>query len=132
MEANISGLFVGLALVGGGVLFWWFGKKKRDACTAKVDGVVKSVDQWVSYINGRRKSGYKTTFAYSVKGVEYVKQSGTSTKTARFSEGQTVTVLYDPKKPQRFYILKEGMSIAIPAVLIGLGVIPILITLFAN
>ena len=130
MAANISGLLVGLALVGGGVLFWWFDKRKRDACTAKADGVVKAIDHSVSYRKGKRRSSYRTTFAYSAEGVEYVKQSSTTTKTARFSEGQTVTVFYDPSNPKKFYVLEEGRSIAIPAVLIGLGVVSILTALF--
>ena len=130
MSSSIAGLLVGLVLVGCGVLFWWFDKRKRDACTAKVDGVVKAVDHSVTYSKGKRRSSYRTTFAYSVEGVEYVKQSSTTTKIARFSEGQTATIFYDPKKPQRFYVLEEGSFIAIPAVLIGLGVISMLTALF--
>ena len=130
MVGKIVFFLVGLALVGAGVLFWWFGKKKRKECTGKVEGVVKKVDNTVTYKKGKVRNESRSTFAYSVDGVDYVKQSSTTTVIARFSEGQTVTVFYDPSKPQRFYVSEEGRSIAIPAVLIGLGVVSMLTALF--
>ena len=130
MAGSIGTFLSGLAFAGGGVLFWWFEKRKRDVCTAKVDGVVKSIGHSVSYKNGRGRDRYRTTFAYSVEGADYVKESNTTTGRAQFSEGQTVTVFYDPSKPQRFYVSEEGRIIAIPAILVGFGVAIMLLGFF--
>ena len=131
-NTDIGVFLLGLAFVGTGVLFWWFNKRKRDACTGKVDGVVKNVDHSVTYSNGRRGSSkYRTAYAYSVNGVDYFKQSNvSSTKTSRFSEGQTVTVFYDPSKPQRFYVLEAGSNIVVTLFFVCFGVVFMIISGF--
>ena len=133
MVGKIVFFLAGLALVGFGAFLWWSDKKKKEACTAKVVGVVKAVDYTVRYKKGRIRNRYRTTFAYSAEGVEYVKQSNILTRIPKFSEGQSVTAFYDPADPQQFYVLEEADSMVILFLsLIALGVAFILIGTFSS
>ena len=123
---------VGLFFVGLGGFFWWRGKKLRQECTAQTAGVVSDVGHTVTYKKGKRRNQYRTTFTYSVDDVEYVKQSSTTTSTQKFSEGQNVTVFYDPNKPQRYYVLEEGRAVALILVAIIMGVLFILAGIFSR
>ena len=122
MEGKIAVFLFGLLFGGLGMFLWWNDKKKRKECTAEVAGVVKDVGKSVSYKKGKVKNSFRPTFAYSVEGVEYVKQTNTTSGKNHFSEGQKVTVFYDPSKPQRFYVLEEKKLTALYMLLVGIGV----------
>ena len=129
MEAILKEILpylVGLFFAGLGGFFWWWNRKLRQECTGQTTGVVSDVGKAVSYKKGKVKTSYRMTYTYSVEGVEYTKQSNTTTGVQKFSVGQSVTVFYDPAKPQRYYISEEGKPVAIILVPITLGVLLIL------
>ena len=132
MEAKIMAFLFGLIFAGPGIFLLWNDKKKEKECTAKVAGVVKDVGHSVQYKNGRVKTSYRPTFSYSVGGVEYTKQSNTTSRAAKFSEGQQVNVFYDPSKPQRFYVAEEGKTTALFMALVGIGVAIMLVAPFVT
>ena len=114
---------LGVVLIGGGASFWLYEQRLRRICTVQTEGVVVDAGHSVRYKNGKRKEGYQPTFSYSVDGVEHTKRTSTVHRSRTFSEGQSVTVFYDPAKPQRYYVLEEGRIIALVVVPIILGVI---------
>ena len=120
-------IMVGLVLVGIGGFFWWHDKNLRQECTAQTAGVVIDEGHSIKNKNGRRADKYRPTFAYSVEGVEYTKQTNTEHGARRFSEGQSVTVFYDPSKPQRYYILEEGGPGSLVWIPVILGVLFLLV-----
>jgi len=99
---------IGLFLIGLGGFFLWNERRMKQICTSQVSGVVADEGHYVRYKNGKRKEGYKPTFSYSVEGVEYTKQKDSYSSTRKVSTGQSVTVFYDPAKPNRFYVLELG------------------------
>ena len=132
MVAKIAVFLFGLVFAGLGAFLLWIDKKKRKECTAEVVGVVKDVGKSTTFKKGRVRNSYRPTFAYSVEGVEYVKQSNTKSGTSKFSEGQNVTVFYDPSKPQRFYVLEEGKTTVLYLVLVGIGAATMLVAPFTT
>ena len=126
----------GLAVAGGGCFLWWSDADLKRACTVQVAGTVKSVEHEVKY-NSRSKRNeneYRTTFAYSLEGVEYVDRSLFITSSPSFSEGDGVTILYDPADPQRFYVSEEadGTMVRLSLCIIAFGVVFMLIAFFAS
>ena len=126
MEGKIWFFLFGLVMAGVGFSIWW----RMQACTKKVTGFVKSVDITVIYRKHGARDGYRSTFAYSVDGIEYVKQSNIKTITPRFSEGESVTIFYNPSNPKQFYIPEERKSPV--SVLVGFGVIFMLMAPFMD
>ena len=133
MLAKIAFFLYGLASVGCGVFLWWSENKKRKECTVKVDGVVKNAEKWITKKKGKKRKRFCPIFTYrSEEGVEYVRQSNTTSSKPKFSDGQSVTIFYDPNKPERFYVLEEGKAIAITVMLVGFGVMFMLLAPFAT
>ena len=133
MEAMLNTLMpflVGSLFAGVAGFLWWRDKKLRRECTAQTAGVVSDVDHTVRYKKGKRRNEYRTTFTYTVDGVEYTKCSSLVTSVPKFSVGQSVTVFYDSAKPQRYYVLEEGKAVAIVLVFGILGLLLILVGIF--
>jgi Protein of unknown function (DUF3592). len=110
----------GFLFVAVGCGLWWSGKRKKRRCTAEVTGVVKS------NVPDRGSKGgtvYAPTYAYTVKGVDYVHKSNFSSKKCRFSVGQEITILYDPANPDRYYVPEEGTNVVFIAIFIALGAV---------
>ena len=60
---------------------------------------------------------YNPEFTYSVNDVEYVKRSGiTEYGGNKFCEGQDVTVLYNPKNPDQYYVLQQHRVPILPKI----------------
>ena len=114
---------LGVLFAGVGVFLWWRDKKLRQECIGQTPGVVCNVGRTTSYKKGRRKDSYRITYAYSVEGIEYTRQSNTTTSIPAFSKEQKVSVFYDPSRPQRSYVLEEGRTIAAMLVPFILGVL---------
>ena len=131
MEARVDVMMpflVGFLCIGVGVFFWWSDKRLEKLCTSQVVGVVVDEGHSIQYRNGKRKEGYRPTVAYSVEGVEYTKKANTGHSVQRVSTGQSVTVFYDPSKPQRYYILEaRGVEPLIVWLPVALGVVFILV-----
>jgi Protein of unknown function (DUF3592). len=101
----------GLLSLGTSCIRWLWGNWKRKVCTEQAIGVVSGFKRAYVYQNKGRKQHYRTMVTYSVLGVEYTMSGEKRTSFYNFDEGQKVTVLYDPSKPQRSYILEEGRDI---------------------
>ena len=129
-------ILFGLLFVGIGCFVWWSNAELKRACTAQVDGFVKSVSHEVVYNSKskRNENEYRATFAYSVEGVEYVDRSIFVTSTPKFSEGDGVTIFYNPADPQQFYVLEEadGTMVKISLFIITFGVAFVLIGFYSN
>ena len=106
MNMGMMILFLaGLLFAAIGVFMLLRKNKLKKVCTARTDGTVTDCTRHVSR---KRKGGtkvtYNSTFTYSVNGVEYVKSVN-----RRYSEGERVTVHYDPSDPNRHYPDKLGI-----------------------
>ena len=133
MTNMIMGSALGLLFVAVGGLFLWHYKRLQKLCTGQTTGVVADEGLSTQYKNGKKRTSYRPTFAYSVEGVNYTKQSNSTSGTQKFSDGQSITVFYDPSKPQRYYILEQGGPGALLTWLpIILGAICALLAIFAN
>ena len=122
-----SSIFVlaGLFMMGWGFYIWW----SQQRCIEQTTGVVKTVDHEVKDL----EDNYRALFAYSVEGVEYVRSSSHVYSKPKFSAGDSVTIFYDPSKPQRFYVLEEGKQTSKAVFfLVGFGVVILLITIFTE
>ena len=116
----ISGLF--FASLGG--FGWRRDYKLLRACAAKAPGVVTEIRQTTSRGGKGTSVSYTPVFAYSVEGVQYVREGSGGSK---FSVGDSVTVFYDPSEPERFYILEEGKSTAPLIAVSALGAVLMII-----
>jgi hypothetical protein len=55
----------------------------------------------------RTSVSYRPIFLYDVDGVRIEKASATASGRCRFTQGQLVTVCYDPADPQRSYVVED-------------------------
>ena len=116
--ARAAAFFVGLFFVGVVFATWRREKNLRQICTAQTAGIVSDMIEKRSSRQGKLRVSYRPEFTYSVEGIKFVQLSRGTFSSSRFSKGQGVTVLYDPSKPRRYYVLEEGkQSIAIFVVL---------------
>ena len=136
MLGKVMFVLFGLVMVGIGCFVWWSDAELKRECTLQVDGTVKSVAHEVKYNSKskRNENEYRATYAYSVEGVEYVDRSIFVTSTPRFSEGDDVTIFYDPADPKRFYVSEEadGSMVKLSLFIIAFGVAFVLIGIFSN
>ena len=137
MVAKLVFFGVGLLFVGIGVLLWMSKNKLKKECSAQVSGVVSGVEHTTTFKSGKKggtsvKNKYRATFKYSVGGSEYVRQSNNTSGRPRLFEGQSVTVFYDPSRPERYYVLEEGTQIMGPVLFIAFGIIFMLAAPFAT
>jgi len=108
-----------------GSALWWSDNKKKRLCTARVTGVVKGFE--TSHTSGKKgsRTSYHPIYAYTVEGVDYVQRSSVGSKRASFSEGQEIPILYDPAKPERYYVPGKEVG-GFAFVFIGIGVLVLL------
>ena len=112
MIGRVLFVLFGMGATGVGFYIWWSHAETKRVCTTQTAGIVKSVNHEVKYNSKSRRNEneYRTTFAYSVNGVEYVEKSIYVRSTPLFSEGDKVTIFHDPADPERFYALEEENS----------------------
>ena len=81
-------------------------------CTSQTTGTVIKVHRKKS--GGSKSSvSYYPEFSYAVKGISYSERSAVGTPKPRFAEGQQITVFYDHRNPEDFYVLEDGLSSAV-------------------
>ena len=117
----------GVVFTGIGVSVLWYRKMLRRECIDQTAGVV--VDE--GYGSGQKRNGYRPIFSYSVQDVDHTLQPSTVYRPKKFSEGQRVTVVYDPSKPQRAYILEEGTTYALEKIFIVVGLAILLAAIYS-
>ena len=107
-DPNMIPIFFGLCFVGIGVFFLIKQKRLAHDCTMQANGVVRGVERFRS---GKSVGSvnYTTTFMYAVQGIEYIKE--VSSNSAVASEGEGLTVFYDPSNPERHYVLEYKQNI---------------------
>ena len=106
-DPNMIPIFFGLCFVGIGVFFLIKQKRLAHDCTMQANGVVRGVERFRSKKSSF--STYTTTFMYEVQGIEHIKEL--SSKSAVASEGESLTVFYDPSDPERHYVLEYKQNI---------------------
>ena len=123
-----EGYIAMFCLLGFGALFaliGFFGVRKtrqlRLHCTSRTEGVVVE--------NHRHRTGGKSSsttycpeFSFMVDGVAYGGRSAVGTQRPRFAKGQEVTVLYDPYRPDDYYVEEDGLSSAVYFIFLVAGI----------
>ena len=67
--------------------------------------------------NQTNQDAYVPEFTYSVNDIEYVKRSDiTEYDGEKFYEGQNVTILYNPKNPDQYYVLEQHRPSILPRI----------------
>ncbi len=109
-------LLIGIGLI---LLGYFFHKRHKDlvrTCTTQTTGEVIHMDRREETHTETDDDGHRTTrttimyypvFQYIVSGMSIQKTSSTGSNRPRFSEGQSVTILYDPASPERFYVAED-------------------------
>ena len=120
--------FGGLFFVGVGVFFFCVEKNQRRICTAQTEGVI--LDEGLSYKYGKKR--YRPTFSYLVEDAEYTIQKNFAHNTKKVSEGQAVTVFYNPSKPQQNYVFELRVGNGGPAIFVAIGMGLIIIELISR
>jgi hypothetical protein len=85
--------------------------KKEELCTASVTGSVVDYEVIKPSKKDRDKGytdyEYYPVFSYTINGTKYRHKSATSSSDMRFKVGAKVTVRYDPKNINTFYIAED-------------------------
>ncbi len=112
-------LFIILIGIGIILLGYFFHKKHKDlerTCTMQTTGEVIQMDRREETHTETDDDGHRTTrttttyypvFQYAVNGRSIQKTSSTGTGRPRFSEGQSITILYDPENPERYFVAED-------------------------
>ncbi|MDR0443375.1 MAG: DUF3592 domain-containing protein [Treponema sp.] len=84
-------------------------RRLKVVCTSQTTGIVIEVHRRRS---GGSKSSYSyyPEFSYTANGRPYRDCSVFGTPKSRFTEGQKVTVHYDPNKPEDYYVGEDSLS----------------------
>jgi len=96
-----------LAVLGFFLLYRRKGSAKYLNLTARTEGTVSRIIQLDRYSVNGFEDAYAPEFTYSANGVEYVKRSDIAHSVEKFSEGQNVSILYNPKKPDQCCVLEQ-------------------------
>ena len=134
MKIKLIGLVVGLIFVGVGVFLIVRGNTLEKNCTASTEATVYDYrESFDTDSDGASSTYYYAKIKYSVDGKTYDKENGTGLTYKKYNEGSKVTVMYNPKKPDEFYIKGESLSNGIIAyIMIGLGALVVVGGLFAK
>lgn len=104
---------IGVLLILVGVGFHKKHKHLQSICTSRVAGEVIGNDRRENTETETDAEGHRSTrtsvtyypvFRYTLRGRTFEPVSSTGTGRPRFTEGQAVTVCYDPDNPEQFYI----------------------------
>ena len=95
----------------------------KNRCTARVAGTVLGMESTVTErSNDRVSRSYYLRYRYLVDGVEYSKRRSLSKRQNRaISKDDDFTVVYDPSKPKRHYVLEIKFRLLFTLSLIALG-----------
>jgi len=96
-----------LAVLGAFLLYRRKGPAKYLNLTARTEGKVSRIIQLDRYSVNGFQDAYAPEFTYTVSGVEYVKRSDIAHAVEKFSEGQDISILYNPKNPDQYYVLEQ-------------------------
>ena len=96
-----------LAVLGVFLLYRRRGPAKYLNFTARTEGKISRIIQLDRYSVSGFEDAYAPEFTYSANGVEYVKRSDIAHAVEKFSEGQTVSILYNPKNPDQYCVLEQ-------------------------
>jgi len=131
---NIGGIVIGSALIVYGVfrlLRQFFFLKK--SCTAQVAGTVLDMERNVKTSSDDSSSTvtYYMKYKYLVDGAEYVKKRTVSRRQYKaVGRHDNFTVLYDPLKPKRHYVIEIKFRMILTLGLIAIGAILLWVFLF--
>ena len=90
-------------------------------------GVVIKVHRHKS---GKSSPSYYPEFSYTANGISYNERSVIGTPRPRFTEGQKITVFYNPANPEDFYVAEDGLSNSVFYVFLVVGILLLILALF--
>jgi len=93
-------------------------KKRR--CTEVTSGVISDVKEFMSRRHNYATREYTPTVSYTVDGKEYNKAYTKAYNSGAYMVGQTVEIMYNPRKPEE--INKKGKSNKADVVMLVIGV----------
>ena len=83
------------------------GRKQKKRCLGVVTGVVSRVREDIQ-INGKRKTKvYTPEFRYEVYDKTYTQKAPFTSMKKEYEAGQEITIHYDPKNPDIYYVGEE-------------------------
>jgi hypothetical protein len=85
------------------------GAKLRKTCTARTNGTLDRYEETVRYNKDgndriKRDVSHWPYFRYTANGTEHILKSTTGGNPAKMPVGTSVTVLFNPQKPESFYV----------------------------
>ena len=126
---GIVGMFfmLGLGIISSSAGFFSIrrNKKLKVICTTVTTGEVTG--HYKHRSGGKRPStSYYPEFSFTANGELYKKRSAVGTPRPRFDKGQKITVKFDPKNPDDYYIEEDGISNTVFYVFFIVGIIVII------
>lgn len=101
----------------------WIKLAYPSRCKGKVERINKSIQ--------RDKGGdtmmYSPVFSYDVNGTNYTHESSTSSGYCKYKAGDRVTVFYNPKNPNKYYVEGDKYNIFMDVAVLVMGVLIIAI-----
>ena len=114
-------IFLGIAIIGVGLLMIFFGIRKSNRCSARVVGRITGIHEDVTTDDeGYHSYSYSPEFEYEVNGTVYRGSGGRAySKQNKIQIGGNIDIYYNPRNPQEH--LSKGSKGALP--IVGIAVI---------
>ncbi len=109
-------LAAGIGLISVGLFFHRRQKKLESSCTMRTEGMVIRLDRQERTYSEKDDDGntrerksvtYHPVFNYEVGGRKIEKTVAAGSGRPEFTEGQSVTVMYDPQNPEQYYVTED-------------------------
>lgn len=116
-------LVIGLVFIVLGFVVSRFVKAKKSRCTASASGIVSDVRRQRSADDDGRYS-YHPVYEYTANG-QVIKREGNvySKNRKKYQAGQPAQIMYNPEKPEEFYVVGAKKQVSFGFILIVVGVI---------
>ncbi len=112
---------VGLIFLLIGILIGRIHASKVKRCSACTIGTVGEIVQGYFKDENSWQRGYRPVFEYYVNGQMYRCISKTMVNRIKLISGQSVTVYYNPEKPQQYYVKEYTYSNVVGKVFVAVG-----------
>lgn len=116
-------LVIGLVFIVLGFVVSRFTKAKKSRCTQVVSGTVADVRRQRSADNEGRFN-YHPIYEYTVNGQVFRREGSVySQNRKKYQVGQAAQIMYNPEKPQEFYVAGAKKQVGFGFMLVVVGVV---------